>query len=60
MARATAPTAPNRVLWLIAIIVGILGVLAQYVAMGELSAYANEMILIAFVLLAIGTSFRGI
>lgn len=59
MAR-TAPSAPNRVLWLIAMILGLLGILAQYVAMGELSAYAYEMILIAFVLLAIGTSFDGI
>lgn len=61
MARNTfAPSAPNRILWIIAVIVGGLGVLAHYAHIKELSTYNYEMLLIGFVLLVIGTAMRKI
>lgn len=56
--RKFLPSAPNKTLWVVAIIFGILGILAHYVHLDELSHYNYEMLLIGFVLLAIGTTYR--
>lgn len=56
----TAPNAPNRGLWIAALLVGGLGILAHFVDMDELSVYSYWMLLIGYVLLVIGTSTRGI
>lgn len=53
------PNAPNRTLWLIALIVGGLGILAHFVQIPELSKYNYWMLLIGFALLVFGTSTRG-
>ncbi len=58
--REFLPSAPNKVLWIIAIILGVLGILAHYTPIGELSRYNYEMLLIAFLLLAVGTAYRKI
>lgn len=54
------PNAPNKLLWIIAIVVGILGLIGTLTPIDGISAYADTLILVAFILLAIGTSFRGI
>ncbi|MDQ3016766.1 MAG: hypothetical protein M3R25_08650 [Bacteroidota bacterium] len=56
--RTFLPSAPNNVLWILALIVGILGILAHYVPIEPLSGYSWEMLLIGFILLVLGTSFR--
>ena len=58
--RTFLPSAPNRTLWIIAIIIGVLGILTHYARVNQLSQYNYEMLLIGFVLLAVGTAYRKI
>ncbi len=55
-----APSAPNQTLWIVALIIGLLGILGHYTQIDTLSKYNYEMLLIGFVLLVIGTAFRKI
>ena len=52
------PSAPNQTVWILALIVGFLGILGHYTRIDTLSKYNYEMLLIGFVLLAIGTAYR--
>jgi hypothetical protein len=54
------PSAPNKTLWIIAVIIGVLGILVHYVRVDELSKYNYEMLLIGFILLVVGTAYRKI
>lgn len=54
------PSAPNQILWAAALIIGFLGILGHYLSIDVLSKYNFEMLLIGFILLVIGTSFRGV
>ena len=56
--RSFLPSAPSRTLWLIALILGIVGILTHYMHVAQLSKYSYEMLLIGFILLVIGTSMR--
>lgn len=58
--RAFLPSAPSMLLWAIALFIGIFGILAHYVRMDVLSKYNYEMLLIGFVLLVIGTTYRKV
>ena len=58
--RTLNPSAPNKLLWLIAIVLGVLGLIGSFTPVEGISAYSDTLILVAFLLLAIGTSFRGI
>lgn len=58
--RSFLPSAPNKGLWLVAAIIGILGIIVHYVQVNQLSQYSFEMVLIGFVLLVIGTTYRRI
>jgi predicted tellurium resistance membrane protein TerC len=58
--RTLAPSAPNKILWLLALVVGILGIIGTITPLEGITAYANTLIMVAFILLAIGTSLRGI
>lgn len=58
--RTFLPSAPNKALWILAIIIGVLGIIVHYVNVDGLSKYSYEMILIGFVLLAIGTAYRKV
>lgn len=53
------PNAPTKGVWLVGIIIGLLGILAHFVHIDQVSEYNYWMLLIGFALLAIGTSFRG-
>lgn len=54
------PSAPNQTLWIVALIIGFLGILGHYTQIDTLSNYNYEMLLIGFVLLVIGTALRKI
>ena len=56
--RTFLPSAPNNVLWILAIIIGALGILARYLPIEGLSKYQWELLLVGFLLLVLGTSFR--
>jgi hypothetical protein len=54
------PSAPNKMLWILAVILGGLGILAHYKHIDQVSQYNYELLLIAFVLLVIGTTYRNV
>ncbi|MEO6037708.1 MAG: hypothetical protein ABIQ93_04785 [Saprospiraceae bacterium] len=54
------PSAPTQGLWLAAVIIGLLGVLTHFVPVGELSRYSYWMLLIGFLLLVVGTTYRRV
>jgi len=54
------PSAPNKGLWIAAIIIGLLGIVVHFVPVDGLSKYSFEMLLVGFILLAIGTTYRKI
>ncbi len=58
--RKFMPSAPNQTLWVVALIVGFLGILGHYFNIDILSKYNYEMLLTGFILLVIGTAFRRI
>lgn len=58
--RSFLPSAPNKTLWIIAILIGVLGIILRYVHVNQLSEFSWEMLLIGFLLLVVGTSYRRI
>jgi len=58
--RKFMPSAPNQIVWVLALIIGVLGILGHYTHLDILSKYNYEMLLIGFVLLAIGTTYRKV
>ena len=54
------PSAPNQTVWVLALILGFLGILGHYTHVDILSKYNYEMLLIGFILLAIGTAYRKV
>lgn len=54
------PSAPVKTLWIVAVIIGFLGVLGHYTKIEVLSTYSYEMLLVGFVLLVIGTVYKGV
>ncbi|MBU0501579.1 MAG: hypothetical protein KJ558_07905 [Gammaproteobacteria bacterium] len=50
--------APKYVIWLIAVILGVLGIVAAFVAIPLVSAYKFALVVIAFLLLAITTVLK--
>jgi hypothetical protein len=55
-----ALSAPTRPVWIIAIILGILGLLGRFVAIPFVTAYAFWLVAVAFVVLAIATALKGV
>ncbi|MBN2402455.1 MAG: hypothetical protein JXN64_08635 [Spirochaetes bacterium] len=53
-------SAPKFVLWLIALIIGVLGLLGYLISIPFITVYAFWLVFIGFVLLLIGTAFKGI
>ncbi len=51
--------APKQVVWLVAVIVGGLGILGNFVAISFVSAYAFWLVAVGFALLALGTAMKG-
>lgn len=54
------PSAPSKMVWIIGLICGALGILGHYVRVDFLSEYNYTLLLIGFVVLAVGTSFKGV
>lgn len=53
-------SAPKQMLWLVAVIVGVLGILGNFVATPFISAYAFWLVAVGFALLALGTAMKGV
>jgi hypothetical protein len=52
-------SAPKKATWWIAVIVGVVGILANFVTIPVLSGFAFWLVVIGFVLLALGTYLKG-
>jgi hypothetical protein len=52
------PSAPSKYIWIFGLIFGILGIIGHYVSVDYLSAYNYLFLLVGFVLLAAGTTFK--
>jgi hypothetical protein len=53
-------SAPKQITWIIAVILGIVGILGQYGVVAAASAYASWLLIIGWALLAIGTAVEGL
>ena len=51
--------APKSTIWIVAVVIGVLGLLGKFVAIPFLTAYAFWLVLIAFVILALATVLKG-
>lgn len=60
MARNFTPSAPNQILWVVALVVGLLGLIGHFTRIEFVSENHFWMVAAGFVLLVIGTSLRGI
>jgi len=54
------PSAPKNITWIIGLVCGILGILGHFAQVQFISEYSFTLILVGFVALALGTSFKGI
>lgn len=53
-------SAPKQTTFTLAVLLGIVGVLAKIVPIAALSPYAFWLVVIGFVLLALGSLYRGL
>ncbi len=53
-------SAPTQPVWMIAIVLGVVGILAQVVPIPALAGYAFWMVSLAFILLALATLLKGL
>jgi len=54
------PSTPSKYVWIIGLILGILGIIGHFIFIDFLSAYNYPLLLAGFVLLAAGTTFKGV
>jgi uncharacterized membrane protein HdeD (DUF308 family) len=52
--------APKKNTWWIAVVIGVVGIIAKFVAIPFLSVYAFWLVVVAFVLLALATYLKGL
>jgi hypothetical protein len=55
---SSAPSSPKRITWVIGLVCGILGIVGHYVHIQILTEYSYALLLVGFIVLAVGTSFR--
>jgi len=53
-------SAPTQVVWIIALVVGIVGILASLVTIPGLSGFAFWIVVIAWVILVLSTAMKGV
>ncbi|MET0759716.1 MAG: hypothetical protein ABWZ56_04820 [Flavobacterium sp.] len=54
------PSAPKNITWIIGLICGILGIIGHFSQVQILTEHSFTLLLIGFLVLAIGTSVKGI
>ena len=54
------PSAPKKITWIIGLIFGILGIIGHFAHIQVLSEHSFTLLLIGFVVLAVGTTVKGI
>lgn len=54
------PSAPKKITWIIGIVAGLLGIIGHFAQVEILSEHSYTLLLVGFIALAVGTSFRDI
>ncbi|MCB0494101.1 MAG: hypothetical protein KDC93_16980 [Cyclobacteriaceae bacterium] len=54
----TAPSSPKKITWIIGLAAGALGIIGHYASVQILTEYNYTLLLVGFIALAIGTTFR--
>lgn len=54
------PSAPKKITWIIGLVAGILGIIGHFAHVDILTQYNYELLLVGFIALAVGTTFREI
>ncbi len=52
--------APKKNTWLVAVVIGVVGIIAKFVTIPFISIYAFWLVVVAFVLLALATYLKGL
>ncbi len=55
-----SPSAPTFPVWVIGVALGVIAILAHLLPIPSIAAYSHEMLIGGFVLLALGTSLKGL
>ena len=53
------PSSPQKTLWIVALIIGILGIVGHFAHIEFITQYSFELLMGGFVLLALGTTLKG-
>jgi hypothetical protein len=56
----TKPSSPKKITWIIGLVCGILGIIGHYTHVQIISQYNYGLLLVGFLVLAAGTTFREI
>ncbi len=54
------PSAPKKITWIIGLISGVLGIIGHYARVDILTEHNYMLLLIGFIVLAVGTTFKGV
>jgi hypothetical protein len=54
------PSAPKKITWIIGLICGILGIIGHFAHVQVLSEHSFTLLLVGFLVLAVGTTVKGI
>ena len=54
------PSAPKKVTWIIGLICGLLGIIGHFAHVQVLSEHSFTLLLVGFLVLAVGTTVKGI
>lgn len=54
------PSAPKKITWIIGLIFGILGIIGHYARIDILTEHNYVLLLIGFIVLALGTTLKGV
>jgi len=55
-----APSSPKKITWIIGLVLGALGIIGHYAHVQILTEYNYLLLLVGFLVLAAGTTFREI
>lgn len=54
------PSAPKKITWMIGLILGLLGIIGHYAQIEFLTEHNYVLLLAGFIVLAVGTTFKGV
>jgi len=52
-------SAPTQAVWIIAIVLGVVGILGHVLPIAAVAGYSFWLVSVAFILLALGTTLKG-